>query len=225
MSLAIETENLTKDFRGVRAVDSVNLRIPAGAIFGLIGTNGAGKTTLIKILVNVLRARTGRAFVLGTDSRHLSPRRFTEIGYLSENQELPGWMPVSYFLQYLRDFYPVWDDALANELLREFNLPLDRPLDKLSRGMRIKAALVSILAYRPRVVVLDEPFSGLDALVRDEVVQGLLTRSGDATVLISSHDLAEIETFASHIGYMEAGGLKFAEKLQALPIAFAEASS
>jgi ABC-2 type transport system ATP-binding protein len=134
-------------------------------------------------------------------------------------------MPVSYFLQYLRDFYPVWDDALANELLREFNLPLDRPLDKLSRGMRIKAALVSILAYRPRVVVLDEPFSGLDALVRDEVVQGLLTRSGDATVLISSHDLAEIETFASHIGYMEAGGLKFAEKLQALPIAFAEASS
>jgi ABC-2 type transport system ATP-binding protein len=96
------------------------------------------------------------------------------------------------------------------------DLPRDRKLKHLSRGMKMKAALASSLAYRPKLIVMDEPFSGLDPLVRDELIEGLLERASDATILISSHDLAEIESFSSHVGYLEQGRLKFSEELASL---------
>ena len=115
-----------------------------------------------------------------------------------------------------KPFYPTWDDALADDLVRQFELPRDRPLRHLSRGMRMKAALASSLAYRPELVVLDEPFTGLDALVRDEFTKSLLERAEGTTILISSHDLAEIENFASHVGYIEEGRLRFTEEMGTL---------
>ena len=111
----------------------------------------------------------------------------------------------SYYLDYLSNFYPTWDRDLAADLVRQLQLPPDRKLKHLSRGMRMKAALASSLAYRPKLIVLDEPFTGLDALVRDELIEGLLARAENTTILISSHDLAEIESFASHVGYLERG--------------------
>ena len=122
---------------------------------------------------------------------------------------MPEWMTVGYFLAYLKPFYPTWDDARAEELLRQFDLPRDRKLKHLSRGMKMKAALASSLAYRPKLIVLDEPFSGLDPLVRDEFIEGLLESAGEATILISSHDLAEIESFASHVGYLDEESCNF----------------
>jgi len=110
----------------------------------------------------------------------------------------------------------------AGELLRQFDLPLDRKLRHLSRGMRMKAALASSLAYRPRLIVLDEPFTGLDPLVRDELIESLLDSAVGAYVLISSHDLAEIETFASHVGYLDRGRLQFSEAMTALAERFRE---
>ena len=112
-------------------------------------------------------------------------------------------MRVGAFLDYVRPFYPSWDRALEDELVRLFELPRERKLGNLSRGMRMKAVLASALAYRPKLIVLDEPFTGLDPLVRDELIQSLLDRSEESTILVSSHDLAEIESFASHIGYLE----------------------
>ena len=109
-------------------------------------------------------------------------------------------MTVSYFLDYLRPFYPTVGPCLEQHLLRQFDLPLDRKLKHLSRGMKMKAALASVLAYRPALIVLDEPFSGLDPLVRDELIEGLLERATETTILLSSHDLAEIESFATHVG-------------------------
>jgi len=129
---------------------------------------------------------------------------------------MPEWMTVDYFLRYLRPFYPTWDDALAADLVRQFELPRDRKLHHLSRGMRLKAALASSLAYRPELIVLDEPFTGLDALVRDEFTRSLLDRAEGTTILISSHDLAEIENFASHVGYIEEGRLRFTEEITTL---------
>jgi ABC-2 type transport system ATP-binding protein len=111
---------------------------------------------------------------------------------------------------------------LAAELVRELDLPLGRKLKELSRGMKMKAALASSLAYRPRLIVLDEPFGGLDPLVRDEFIQGLLARAAGATVLISSHDLAEIESFASHVGYLDRGRLLFSEEMSVLVRRFRE---
>ncbi len=222
MSSPVICEALSKRFRGVVALDDLRLDVPEGSIYALIGPNGAGKTTLIKILVNILRPTAGRALTLGTDSRRLAPFHFTQIGYVSENQELPEWMTPDSFLEYLKPFYPNWDDRLAAELLRGFELPADRPLKQLSRGMKMKTALASSLAYHPRLLLLDEPFTGLDPLVRDELIEGLLDRVEGTTVLISSHDLAEIESFASHVGFLDAGRMQFSEELTALAARFRE---
>lgn len=170
--LPIETEGLTKRFGRVHALDGLSFSVPQGAVYALVGPNGAGKTTLIKILMNIFRASSGSAAILGVDSRRISGRAFASIGYVSENQQLPGWMRVGAFLKYLRPFYPTWDTQLETQLSQVFDLPLDRRLKQLSRGMRMKASLASALAFRPRLIVLDEPFSGLDPMVRDELGEG-----------------------------------------------------
>jgi ABC-2 type transport system ATP-binding protein len=219
---AIRTFDLSKKFRRTPVLTGLDLDVPEGSIYGLVGPNGAGKTTTIKVLMNIHRPSGGRSEVLGADSRRLSPREFARIGYVSENQELPEWMTVGYFLEYLSNFYPTWDHSLAAELLRQFQLPRNRKLRHLSRGMKMKASLASSLAYRPELVVLDEPFTGLDALVRDELIEGLLARAEGTTIFISSHDLAEIESFASHIGYLDQGRLRFSEELETLSARFRE---
>src|SRR6185312_3622328 len=147
---------------------------------------------------------------------------FAEIGYVSENQLMPERMLLRDFVDYLRPFYPCWDRQLEHSLMKQFNLPLDRRIRHLSRGMRMKAALASSLAYHPRLIVLDEPFSGLDPLVRDELNAALLERAPEATIFISSHDLAEIESFASHIGYLDGGRLRFSEDINNLSGRFRE---
>lgn len=222
MKSALRTENLCKQFWRVEALRGLNLVVPQGSVFALVGPNGAGKTTAIKILMNILRATNGYAEVLETESTQLNQKQFISIGYVSENQELPDWMRVDAFLAFLRPFYPSWDVDLENELVRQFDLPLKRKLRNLSRGMRMKAALTSALAYHPKLIVLDEPFTGLDPLVRDELIQGLLDRAQESTILISSHDLAEIESFASNIAYLEKGRLRFSEELTSLLDRFRE---
>jgi len=222
MSSALCAHDLVKRFRNVPVLDGLNLDVPDASVFGLIGPNGAGKTTTIKILMNIVKAASGRAEVLGVDSRRLGPSEFEHIGYVSENQEMPGWMTVEYFLAYLKPFYPTWDDARAEELVRQFDLPRGRKLQHLSRGMWMKAALASSLAYRPRLLVLDEPFSGLDPLVREDLIEGLVESAGETTIFISSHDLADIESFASHIGYLDRGRLQFSEEMTSLISRFRE---
>jgi ABC-2 type transport system ATP-binding protein len=213
---------LTKRFGGTVAVDRVGLAVPEGAIYALVGANGAGKTTLIKILMNILRPSEGRGTVLGVESADLRGKALRRIGYVSENQEFPEWMTVGAMLAYLRPFYPGWDRGLEQELVRQFDLPLERKLKHLSRGQRMKAAMAGALAFRPALLVLDEPFGGLDPLVRDELIESLLDRAGETTVFLSSHDLAEIESFASHVGYLEQGRLLFSEEIEVLAGRFRE---
>jgi ABC-2 type transport system ATP-binding protein len=219
---AIRCEGLTKKYRSVEALIGMNLEVPEGSIYGLLGPNGAGKSTTLKTLMNILKPTAGRAEVLGCDSRALGAKEFTRIGYVSENLKLPEWMTVEYFLAYLKPFYPAWDDARAAELVRLFDLPLKRKLSQLSRGMQMKASLVSSLAYRPALLVMDEPFSGLDPVMRDDLTQGILASAEETTILVSSHDLAEIETMATDIGYMESGRLRFSESMESLTERFRE---
>jgi ABC-2 type transport system ATP-binding protein len=222
VSTLLSTEKLAKRFRGVEALNGLTLDVPEGAVFALVGPNGAGKSTAIKTVMNILEPTAGRAEVLGVDSRRLGANELAQIGYVSENQQLPEWMSVGYFLSYCKPFYPGWRDEDAADLVRLYELPLNRPLGKLSRGMRIKAALASSLAYRPRLIILDEPFSGLDVLVREQLIESILERTPEATVLLASHDLAEIESFASHIGYLNEGRLEFVEEMAALGARFRE---
>jgi ABC-2 type transport system ATP-binding protein len=218
----IRTENLTKRYRRNEALHGVTFEVPEGSVFALVGPNGAGKSTAIKTVMNIIQPSAGRAEILGVDSRALGAEQLAQIGYVSENQRLPEWMKVDYFLAYCKGFYPTWNDGDLAELVRAFDLPLDRPLKALSRGMRVKAALASSLAYRPRLIVLDEPFSGLDVLVREQLIESILDRTPEATVLVCSHDLAEIESFATHVGYLNEGRLEFVEEMSALTERFRE---
>lgn len=214
----IETHQLTRRYGRNEAVHELNLTVPAGCVCALLGPNGAGKTTTLKLLMNLLAPNSGSARVLGVDSRRLGERERAQIGYVSENQQLPLWMSVRQLLDYCRPFYPTWDRALERTLLSRFELPETRKLGQLSRGMLMKAALLASLAYRPKLLVLDEPFSGLDALVRDEFIKGVLevSETGDWTVLISSHDIEEVERLADRVALLEAGRLQFHETTEAL---------
>ncbi|HKB58214.1 MAG TPA: ABC transporter ATP-binding protein [Lacunisphaera sp.] len=214
----IETTQLSRRYWRTEALCDLTLAVPAGSVFALLGANGAGKTTAIKVLMNLLQPSAGEARVLGVDSRRLGERQFAQIGYVSENQKLPLWMTVQHLLDYCRPFYPTWDKELESRLLAQFDLPSDRKLKHLSRGMLMKAALLSTLCYRPKLLVLDEPFSGLDPLARDDFVRGVLEASelGDWTVLVSSHDIEEVERLADNVALLEAGRLKFSETTESL---------
>ena len=226
MPPAIQTFDLSKQYRGLLRKDkldslnALNLAVPQGSVFALAGPNGAGKTTTIKILMNLLQASSGRAEVLGRDSRRLTPEDFTRIGYVSEGQQMPGWMRVGELMSYLKPFYPTWDDQLARELLHHFNLPGNRKIRHLSRGMWMKAAIVSSFAYRPQLLILDEPFSGLDPLTREDLIEGMVDRLGNMTVLVSSHDLEDVAAFATHVAYLDNGRLSLAEELSTLTSRF-----
>jgi ABC-2 type transport system ATP-binding protein len=212
----IRTDRLTKKFRKIPAVEELTFEVPEGAIYALLGPNGAGKTTLMKTLLNIWRPDSGRAWLLGVDSRQIGPAVLQQIGYVSESQHMPDWMRVDEYLRYCRGFYPKWSDEVASSLVGMLRLPLERRLSELSRGVRLKAALVSVLAYRPRVLLLDEPFSGLDVLVRDEISETILTEATGLTVLLASHDLADLESFASHVGYLHEGRMLFSEEMPVL---------
>lgn len=214
--MIIHTEELQKHFGRHAALTGLNLSVLEGSAYALIGPNGAGKTTTIHLLMNFISPSRGAATVLGTDSRLLGPRHMAQIGYVSENQEMPGAMTVGNYISYLRPFYPTWDISLEAALLAQLRLPPDRKIENLSHGMRMKMGLACALPFRPRLLILDEPFSGLDPLARDEFVEGLLQQAGEMTIFISSHELSEIETFATHVGFLDVGRLLFQEPLETL---------
>jgi ABC-2 type transport system ATP-binding protein len=214
----IEARKLSRAFGSKEAVIDLDLTLAEGSIYAFLGPNGAGKTTTLKMLMNILEPTSGGSSVLGVDSRDLGPQEFAQIGYISENQRLPGWMSVQQLMDYCKPFYPTWDEAFAQRLLKQFDLPLQRPIKNLSRGMQMKAALLSSLAYRPRLLVMDEPFSGLDPLVRDELIRGVLelTEQENWTVMVSSHDIDEVERLADWVGLVNKGHLEFAEPMDSL---------
>ena len=220
--MIIESRHAAKRYGRFEAVEDLNLRVPEGSVFALIGPNGAGKTTTIRMLMNILRPDRGEITVLGTPSHRLAPRDFERIGYVSESQKLPDGLTLRQYFDYLSSLYPAWDPVLESELCTQFELPAARRIRHLSHGMRMKALLVGALAYRPKLLVLDEPLSGLDTLVRDEVVNGLLQQAADTTILISSHELAEIESFTTHVAFMQNGRVLLQEVIDSLRLRFRE---
>ncbi len=215
MSL-VQTENLWRRFGRHEALRGLTLSVPEGGVYALIGANGAGKTTALRVLVNLLEPTRGAASVLGTDSRRLSPGILAQIGYVSENQALPARLRVGEYFDYLRRLYRRWDPALEGSLRERLQLPQRQRIGALSHGVRIKVALAAALAYRPRLLILDEPFAGLDMLVREEFMEGLLQQAGDLTILITSHELPEIESVTTHVGFIHLGRMLFEEPMSEL---------
>ncbi len=216
----ISADNVWKKFGRHEALRGLSFSIPEGSAYALIGANGAGKTTTIRILLNILEPERGHATVMGVDSRRISRRELSQIGYVSENQDMPERLTVAEYLDYLRPFYATWDKALEATLLAQLRLPMDRRIGHLSHGMRMKMALACALPYRPKLLILDEPFSGLDPLVRDEFMEGLLQQAGEMTILVSSHELSEIEGVATHVAFLDEGKLMFQETMSDLTARF-----
>jgi ABC-2 type transport system ATP-binding protein len=164
------------------------------------------------------RPGAGRVSLLGTDSFALTLRERATIGYIAEGQSLPRWMRLEEVEAYLSPLYPTWDAALATQLRERFALDPRRKIHTLSRGEQMKAAVLCALAPRPRLLLMDEPFTGMDALVKDELVRGLLDSAGNEgwTVLVASHDIGELELLADWVGFLAAGRMRLSEPMDAL---------
>jgi ABC-type multidrug transport system ATPase subunit len=214
----IEISQLTRCFGTRRALSAVSLSLPRGAVYGLVGANGAGKTTLIRHILGLLRAESGSVRVFGLDPVADPVGVLSRIGYLSEENDLPGWMRVDELIRYSRAFYPAWDDAYAEELRRAFALDAAARIRTLSKGQKARAGLLIALAYRPELLVLDEPSSGLDPIVRRDILGAVIRTIADEgrTVLFSSHLLEEVEQVADHVTMINDGEVVLSAPLDAI---------
>ena len=203
----IAVSGLTRRFGARTALASVTLSLPRGAVYGLVGANGAGKTTIIKQVLGLLRAEQGSVRVFGLDPVADPVGVLSRIGYLSEENDLPGWMRLDELIRYSRAFYPAWDHQYAEQLRQTFALDPGTRIKNLSRGQKARAGLLVALAYRPQLLVLDEPSSGLDPIVRRDIVGAVIrTIAGEGrTVLFSSHLLEEVEQVADHVTMIDQG--------------------
>ena len=214
----INVSELTRRFGATTALDAVTLSLPRGAVYGLVGANGAGKTTLIKHILGLLRAESGSVRVFGLDPVADPVGVLSRVGYLSEDNDLPGWMRVDELLRYTRAFYPAWDDAYADELRRAFALGPGAKIKNLSKGQKARAGLLLALAHRPELLVLDEPSSGLDPIVRRDILGAVIRTIADEgrTVLFSSHLLDEVEQVADHVTMISHGRIVLSSPLEAI---------
>jgi ABC-2 type transport system ATP-binding protein len=211
----ITIRGLTRQFGSKRALDKVTLSVPRGVVFGLVGANGAGKTTLIRHVLGLLKAQIGSVRVFGLDPVKEPVGVLSRVGYLSEEGDLPGWMRIDELMRYMRAFYPTWDEEYAQDLRRQFALEPTAKVKHLSKGQKARAGLLVALAYRPELLLLDEPSSGLDPIVRRDILGAIVRTIADEgrTVLFSSHLLDEVERVSDCVAMLKQGQIAFAGEL------------
>jgi ABC-2 type transport system ATP-binding protein len=214
----VEIKDVSRQYGAKLALDNVSLSVPAGTVMGLVGENGAGKTTLIKHVLGLLKAQTGSVRVFGKDPVADPVGVLSQIGYVSEEGDLPVWMRVHELLRYAEAFYPTWDAAYAEELRLEFALDLNARLKTLSKGQRARASLMIALAYRPSLLLLDEPSSGLDPIVRRDILGAIIRTIAQEgrTVLFSSHLLGEVERVSDQVAMIRNGRIVFCDTLDGI---------
>jgi ABC-2 type transport system ATP-binding protein len=207
MTTLIEIDGLSRRYGSTLALDNVSLKAEAGRVHGLVGANGAGKTTLIKHLLGLLRPQQGQVRVFGLDPVREPVKVLRRVGYLSEHRELPEWMRLAELLRYTQAYHPSWDQRYAGELLDMFGLDPRKKFSDLSQGMRAQAGLVVAVAHRPELLVLDEPSSGLDVVVRQDILDAIVRTVAEdgRTVIFSSHLLDEVERMCDHVTLMHQG--------------------
>jgi ABC-2 type transport system ATP-binding protein len=175
----VEVESLSRKFGKMLALNDVSLQIQPGLVYGLVGANGAGKTTLMKHLLGLLKAKQGSVRVFGEDPVKKPVEVLGRIGYLSEERDLPEWMRIDELLNYSAAYYPGWDRTYAQELVETFGLDVSKKIKQLSKGMRAQAGLVAAVAHRPDLLLLDEPSTGLDAVVRKDILNAIIRAVAD----------------------------------------------
>lgn len=206
---SIRIEGLRKEYTGGDGVHGLDLTIPRGCTFGLLGPNGAGKSTTIKMLMGLITPTAGEAFVHGYSIRSDAERIRACVGYVPERHHIYPWMTIKETIWFTRAFCPAWDQAMCDLLLEQYGLHPSKKVKELSHGMTTKLALALALSHDPEVLLLDEPTTGLDPLIREEFLDGItqLLRVRSRTVLFSSHILSDIEKVADRIGTINKGKL------------------
>jgi ABC-2 type transport system ATP-binding protein len=205
----VVVQNVTRRYGASLALNDVSLEVPPGAVLGLVGANGAGKTTLLKHILGLLRPQTGTVRVFGLDPVRRPLEVLSRLGYLSEDRDMPPWMSVGELLRYSSAFYSSWDPAYAERLREQFCLDPAARVRNLSKGELAKAGLLVALAHRPELLVLDEPSSGLDPVVRRQLLEAVVRAVADEgrTVLFSSHLLDEIARVSDRVAMLASGRL------------------
>jgi len=218
----LEIANLSRRFGSKAALSNVSLSIPRGSVFGLVGENGAGKSTLIKHVLGLWRAESGSVRVFSQDPVANPVAVLSRIGYLSEQPDLPEWMRVHEFLRYMRAFYPKWDPVYAESLRQQFGLDPSARIRILSKGQRAKLGLLAAQAHRPDLLLLDEPSSGLDPIVRNDILAAVIRTVAEEgrTVFFSSHLLEEIERVSDHVVMLHHGRLVLSGPIDAIKSQF-----
>lgn len=203
----VDVNGLSRAFGGKTALHDVTFRATAGQVHGLVGANGAGKTTFIKHLLGLLRATGGTVRVFGLDPVRDPVGVLSRVGYLSEEHDLPEWMRIDELMSYTQAYHPSWDAKYARELLDTFALDPAKKIKELSKGMRAQAGLIAAVAHRPELLILDEPSSGLDAMVRRDILDAIVRAVADdgRTVIFSSHLLDEVERMSDHVTLLQQG--------------------
>ena len=217
MKHVIELIDVTKSFGDQVALDKVTLQVPGGAVVALLGENGAGKTTAIRLMLGLETANSGSVQVLGHNSRRDSLAIRRQVGYVPERPTLYEWMTAAEIGWFTAGFYPDGYEQNFRQQVAAFNVPIDRPLKKMSKGMRAKVALSLALAHQPELLILDEPTSGLDTMVRREFLESMVDiAAAGRSVLLSSHQISEVERVADIVAIVREGRVLLVEQLDAL---------
>ena len=212
MTNAIEIKGLAKHYKGFDL--GLDLELPSGCIMGLIGENGAGKTTVIRLILGMARPDAGQILVLGRPQDKEFYKLREDIGVVLDATAFPESFSPRQIGKVMAGIYQNWDDAVYTGHLRHLNVPEDKPFKELSRGNRMKVSISVALSHKPRLLILDDPTSGLDPVVRDEVVNMLLdvTREEDHSILISSHIVSDLEKLCDYIVFLKQGSVQLCEE-------------
>lgn len=215
---AIAVRGLHHRYRKREVLTDLALDVPEGAIYALLGANGAGKSTLLRLVAGIDPVQHGQVTVLGTDVQRLPLALRQQMAYVAEGQELPSGLRVRQLEAYCAPLYPTWDATLATSLRQRFGVDANQRVSEMSRGESMKVSLLLALSARPRLLIMDEPFTGMDVAVKDDLVRGLLDSIGEHgwSVLVATHDIAEIETMADWVGFLRNGRLTVSASLESL---------
>ena len=211
----VEVKNLTKTFGGFTALKELNMTIPRGAVYGLVGPNGAGKSTLIRHIAGIYRPDSGEITIDG-EAVWENPNAKAKLGYIPDDLFFFKSATIEDMRRYYRGLYPSFDDELFQKLGEKFDLPRKSPIRKFSKGMKKQAAFWLTVSCRPELLVLDEPVDGLDPVMRRQIMGLILADVAEhgTTVLVSSHNLRELEDICDHVGIMDKGRMLLERSLE-----------
>lgn len=210
---AIEIENLTKTYVGFK-LDSLTLALPEGCILGLIGENGAGKSTVIKLILNMIKRDGGNIRIFGKDNNENITDLKEDIGVVMDEAGIPDCLNAKEVGKIMKNTFRNWDDDYYNRLLEKLELSVSKKFKEYSRGMKMKLGIAAAMSHNPKLLILDEATSGLDPVVRDQVVEMLydFTREENHSILISSHIVSDLEKLCDYIAFLHKGKLMLFEE-------------